>query len=109
MPRSVTTGTSQSGHRPYAGRVSTNDDWDGFGFDTRQVHAGETPEREHGARVAQIYLTAAYLFDDFAEAEARFTGAAEGQLYSRNLNPTHQVAERRLASLEGGTGAIVVG
>ncbi len=109
MPRSVTTGTSQSGHRPYAGRVSTNDDWDGFGFDTRQVHAGETPEREHGARVAPIYLTAAYLFDDFAEAEARFTGAAEGQLYSRNLNPTHQVAERRLASLEGGTGAIVVG
>ena len=87
--------------------VSTNPDE--FGFDTRQVHAGEAEERNHRARITPIYLTAAYLFDDFAEAEARFTGAEEGQLYSRNLNPTHQVAERRIASLEGGTGAIVVG
>lgn len=87
--------------------VSTNPDE--FGFDTRQVHAGEAEERNHNARITPIYLTAAYLFDDFAQAEARFTGADEGQLYSRNLNPTHQVAERRIASLEGGTGAIVVG
>lgn len=89
--------------------MSTNDDWRGFGFDTRQVHAGEAPDATHGARITPIYLSAAYLFDDFAEAEARFTGADEGQLYSRNANPTHHVAERRLASLEGGTGAIVVG
>ncbi|KAA9090047.1 O-acetylhomoserine aminocarboxypropyltransferase/cysteine synthase family protein [Microbacterium radiodurans] len=84
-------------------------DWDGFGFDTRQVHAGEIDEPAHGARIAPIYLSAAYRFDSFAQAEARFTGADEGQLYSRNLNPTHQVAERRIAALEGGSGAIVVG
>ena len=58
--------------------VSTNPDE--FGFDTRQVHAGEAEERNHNARITPIYLTAAYLFDDFAQAEARFTGADEGQL-----------------------------
>lgn len=84
-------------------------DWEGFGFDTRQVHAGEIDEPGHGARITPIYLTAAYRFDSFAEAHARFTGADEGQLYSRNLNPTHQVAERRIASLENGSAAIVVG
>ncbi len=84
-------------------------EWDGFGFDTRQVHAGETAEPGHNARITPVYLSAAYRFDSFAQAEGRFTGAEEGQLYSRNLNPTHQVAERRIASLEGGPGAIVVG
>ncbi len=86
-----------------------HDDWEGFGFDTRQVHAGEQEERNFGARITPIYLSAAYRFDSFAEAEARFTGAEPGQLYSRNLNPTHLVAEERIASLEGGVGAIVVG
>ncbi len=84
-------------------------DWDGFGFDTRQVHAGEREERNFSARVTPIYLSAAYRFDSFDEAEARFTGADQGQLYSRNLNPTHLVAEDRVASLEGGVGAIAVG
>ncbi|EIC08360.1 Cys/Met metabolism pyridoxal-phosphate-dependent protein [Microbacterium laevaniformans OR221] len=89
--------------------VSTQPDSDDYGFDTRQVHAGEVDDRNHGARITPIYLTAAYRFDSFAQAEDRFTGAETGQLYSRNLNPTHEVAERRIASLEGGTGAIVVG
>ncbi len=89
--------------------VSTQPDSDDYGFDTRQVHAGEVDDRNHGARITPIYLTAAYRFDSFAQAEDRFTGAESGQLYSRNLNPTHEVAERRIASLEGGTGAIVVG
>ena len=47
--------------------VSTNPDE--FGFDTRQVHAGEAEERNHNARITPIYLTVAYLFDDFAQAE----------------------------------------
>lgn len=84
-------------------------EWDGFGFDTRQVHAGEAPEPGHASRITPIHLTAAYRFASFDEAEGRFTGTDDGQLYSRNLNPTHQVAERRIASLEGGTAAIVVG
>ncbi|MGB4779383.1 MAG: aminotransferase class I/II-fold pyridoxal phosphate-dependent enzyme [Microbacterium sp.] len=73
------------------------------------MHAGEREERNFGARVTPVYLTAAYRFASFDEAEARFTLAEEGQLYSRNLNPTHLVAEARIASLEGAAGAIVVG
>jgi O-acetylhomoserine (thiol)-lyase len=84
-------------------------DWEGYGFDTRQVHAGDTAEHGYRARVAPIYLTAGYRFDSFAQGRDRFTGEEPGQLYSRNLNPTHLVAERRIASLEGGTGAILVG
>lgn len=83
-------------------------DWDGFGFDTRQVHAGEFDETAFGARTPPIYLSAAFRFDSFEESNRRFAGEDLGQLYSRNLNPTNGVAERRIAALEGGAGAIVV-
>lgn len=83
-------------------------DWTDFGFDTRQVHAGEFDEPEYGSRIAPIYLSAAFRFDSFEESTRRFSGADDGQIYSRNLNPTNGVAERRIAALEGGTGAIVV-
>ncbi len=84
-------------------------DWDEYGFDTRQVHVGESDTHGYGARITPIYLTAAYRFDSFKESGDRFTGEEPGQLYSRHLNPTHMVAERRVASLERGTGAILVG
>ncbi|MCJ1708483.1 PLP-dependent transferase [Microbacterium sp. VKM Ac-2923] len=84
-------------------------EWDGFGFATRQVHAGEQEELTHGSRITPVHLSAAYRFASFQEATDRFAGADLGHLYSRNANPTNQVAERRLASLEGGSGAIVVG
>ncbi|WP_344818310.1 O-acetylhomoserine aminocarboxypropyltransferase/cysteine synthase family protein [Microbacterium soli] len=84
-------------------------DWDSYGFDTRQVHAGEYDELTYGARVSPVYLSAAYRFDSFRQAKNRFSGEEAGQLYSRNLNPTNQVAEHRIASLEGGAGALVVG
>ncbi|WP_396646277.1 PLP-dependent transferase, partial [Microbacterium sp.] len=84
-------------------------DWDGFGFATRQVHAGEVEDLTHGSRVTPVHLSAAYRFASFQEATDRFGGSDLGHLYSRNLNPTNQVAEARLASLEGGTGALVVG
>jgi O-acetylhomoserine (thiol)-lyase len=84
------------------------EEWAGFGFDTRQVHVGDSGEHGYGARVPPIYLTAGYRFDSFAQGAARFAGDEAGQIYSRNLNPTHLVAERRIASLEGGTGAILV-
>lgn len=83
-------------------------DWTDFGFDTRQVHAGEFDEPAYGSRVAPIYLSAAFRFDSFDESTRRF-GGEDGQIYSRNLNPTNGVAERRIAALEGGVGAIVVG
>ncbi|MCK2023021.1 PLP-dependent transferase [Microbacterium sp. kSW2-24] len=82
-------------------------DWTGFGFDTRQIHAGEFDEPAHGSRIAPIYLSAAFRFDSFDESTRRF-GGEDGQIYSRNLNPTNEVAERRIAALEGGVGAIVV-
>ena len=84
-------------------------DWTGFGFDTRQVHAGELPEPGFGSRVTPIHLANAFRFDSFDQTQGRFAGTDEGQLYSRHLNPTNGVAERRIASLEAGTGAVVVG
>ncbi|MER7797325.1 PLP-dependent transferase [Microbacterium sp. NPDC096154] len=86
-----------------------NDDWSGYGFDTRQVHVGESDAHGYNARLTPIYLTAGYRFDSFQQGWDRFSGEEPGQIYSRNLNPTHLVAEQRIASLEGGAGAILVG
>jgi O-acetylhomoserine (thiol)-lyase len=83
-------------------------DWAGYAFDTRQVHAGEYDELTSGARIPPITMTAGYRFDSFADARARFSGEADGLIYSRQRNPSGTVAERRIASLEGGTEAIVV-
>ncbi|MET0955320.1 MAG: PLP-dependent transferase, partial [Cryobacterium sp.] len=83
-------------------------DWEGYAFDTRQVHAGEYDDLTSGARIPPINMTAGYRFDSFADARARFNGDADGLIYSRQRNPSGNVAERRIASLEGGTEAIVV-
>lgn len=95
---------TRDGHRP----TEPAYDFEGYGFDTRQVHAGEAPERNYGARIAPLYLSNAFRFDGFDQAAARFDTSDEGQLYSRDLNPTNMVAERRIASLEGGTEAVLV-
>ncbi len=50
-------------------------DWEGFGFDTRQVHAGEYPDKNHGLRVPPIALSAGYLFEDFDDQVSRFNGS----------------------------------
>jgi len=83
-------------------------DWAGYGFDTRQVHAGEYEELNSGARVTPIAMTAGYRFDSFDDARGRFAGENDGLIYSRQRNPSGSVAEKRIASLEGGTEAIVV-
>jgi len=83
-------------------------DWDGYGFDTRQVHAGEYEELNAGARITPIAMTAGYRFDSFDDARGRFGGENDGLIYSRQRNPSGSVAEKRIASLEGGTEAIVV-
>jgi len=83
-------------------------DWEGYGFDTRQVHAGEYEELNSGARVTPIAMTAGYRFDSFDDARGRFAGENDGLIYSRQRNPSGSVAEKRIASLEGGTEAIVV-
>jgi O-acetylhomoserine (thiol)-lyase len=84
-------------------------DWDGFGFDTRQVHAGEVAEPGFGSRVTPIHLANGFRFDSFEQTHARFAGTDEGEIYSRHSNPTNAVAERRITSLEGGVSTVVVG
>ncbi|WP_375387184.1 O-acetylhomoserine aminocarboxypropyltransferase/cysteine synthase family protein [uncultured Amnibacterium sp.] len=83
-------------------------DWTGAGFETRQIHAGELQDDPSGARITPVYLTGAYRFDSFDHAHERFAGIEEGPVYSRHGNPTNGVAERRVADLEGGSGAVLV-
>lgn len=80
-----------------------------FGFSTSQVHAGEQVDSGHGARINPIYLSAGFVFDDFDEARARFAGEDDGYMYTRVANPTNAAVERRIAALEHGAGALVVG
>lgn len=84
------------------------DDWHGFGFDTRQVHAGEYADLNTGLRVPPIALSAGYVFDDFDDQVDRFGSRKTDPIYSRQGNPTNTVAEERLASLEGGTVSVAV-
>jgi O-acetylhomoserine (thiol)-lyase len=77
-----------------------------FGFDTRQVHAGQRPEPNTGARAVPIYQTTSYVFEDPESAAAYFNLQEYGNTYSRIMNPTVAVFEERMASLEGGCGAV---
>lgn len=83
-------------------------DWDEFGFDTRQVHAGEYIDENFGLRVPPIALSAGYVFNDFDDQVDRFAGRVRDAIYSRQGNPTNTVAEVRLASLEGAASAVAV-
>ncbi|PKU24269.1 O-acetylhomoserine aminocarboxypropyltransferase/cysteine synthase family protein [Telmatospirillum siberiense] len=80
-----------------------------FGFDTLQLHAGQTPDPTTGAQAVPIYQTASFVFKDFASAEAIAAVEDFGFEYSRVGNPTNDVLERRIAALEGGTGALALG
>jgi O-acetylhomoserine (thiol)-lyase len=78
------------------------------GFETRQIHAGATPDPTTGARAVPIYQTTSYVFRDTEHAAALFGLAEPGNIYTRIMNPTQQVLEQRVASLEGGVGALAV-
>ena len=80
-----------------------------LGFATRQIHAGADPGDQHNARATPIYLTAGFAFDDFDQASERFAQPEDGYSYTRVGNPTNAVVERRIADLEGGIGALLVG
>ena len=75
-------------------------DW---GFETRQIHAGQEPDPTTGARAVPIYQTTAYAFRDTAHAADLFGLAEMGNIYTRIMNPTQAVFEARVASLEGAT------
>lgn len=86
-----------------ADRDSTDRDW---GFRTRAIHAGNIPDAVTGARALPIYQTSAFVFDDTADAAARFALQKYGNIYSRLGNPTTASFEERIASLEGALGAV---
>jgi O-acetylhomoserine (thiol)-lyase len=78
------------------------------GFETRQIHAGAAPDPTTGARAVPIYQTTSYVFRDTDHAAALFALGEPGNIYTRIMNPTQQVLEERVASLEGGVGALAV-
>jgi len=77
-----------------------------LGFDTLSLHAGQRPDPTTGSRAVPIYQTASFVFEDSDQAGSRFDIARSGHVYSRISNPTVSVLEERLASLEGGVGAV---
>jgi len=78
------------------------------GFDTLQVHAGARPDPATGARQTPIYQTTAYVFRDADHAAALFNLQEVGYIYSRLTNPTVAALQERVATLEGGAGAVCV-
>src|SRR5688572_4670639 len=77
-----------------------------FGFETRMLHAGHIPDAYTGSRAVPIYQTAAYVFDSPEQAASLYELKQYGNIYTRIANPTTAVFEERIASLEGGTGAV---
>jgi O-acetylhomoserine (thiol)-lyase len=76
------------------------------GFETLQIHAGAQPDPATGARQTPIYQTTGYVFRDVEHAAALFDLKEVGFIYSRLTNPTVAVLQERIATLEGGTGAV---
>ncbi|PNR99980.1 O-acetylhomoserine aminocarboxypropyltransferase [Petrotoga miotherma DSM 10691] len=75
-------------------------------FDTLMVHAGFEKEPTTGANVVPIYQTSSYTFEDSAHALRLFNMEESGNIYTRIMNPTTDVLEKRVAALEGGVGAL---
>jgi O-acetylhomoserine (thiol)-lyase len=79
-----------------------------LGFNTRSLHAGYSPDPTTGARAVPLYQTTSFVFKDSDHA-ARLFGLQEfGNIYTRIMNPTTDVLEQRVASLEGGVAALAV-
>jgi len=79
-----------------------------WSFETRQIHAGQTPDPTTGARALPIYQTTSFVFPDAGVAADRFALKDLGPIYTRIGNPTTEVVENRVASLEGGVGALLL-
>jgi O-acetylhomoserine (thiol)-lyase len=77
-----------------------------WSFETKQVHAGQTPDPATNARALPIYQTTSYVFKDTDHAAALFGLAEPGNIYTRIMNPTTDVVEQRIAALEGGVAAL---
>ena len=78
-----------------------------YRFETLQIHVGqENPDPATDARAVPIYATTSYVFKDSAQAAGRFGLSEGGNIYTRLMNPTSDVFEKRIAALEGGVGAL---
>lgn len=80
----------------------------GWSFETRQIHAGQAPDSATNARALPIYQTTSYTFNDTTHAANLFALKELGNIYTRIMNPTQAAVEDRIASLEGGVGALLV-
>ena len=83
-----------------------SDDAPSYNFETLQIHAGARPDPATGARQTPIYQNTAYVFRDADHAAALFNLQEVGFIYSRLTNPTVAVLQERIATLEGGVGAV---
>ena len=81
---------------------------DSKGFNTKAIHSGAAPDPTTGARATPIYQTTSYVFENNDHAADLFAGRAFGNIYTRIMNPTQDVLEKRVAELEGGTAALAV-
>jgi O-acetylhomoserine (thiol)-lyase len=79
-----------------------------WSFETKQVHAGQSPDGTTNARALPIYQTTSYTFDDTAHAANLFGLKELGNIYTRITNPTQAVVEDRIAALEGGVAGLLV-
>src|SRR5664279_599078 len=77
-----------------------------YRFETLQVHAGQEPAPGTNARAVPIYQTTSYTFDDSAHGARLFALQEFGNIYTRIMNPTTDVFEKRIAALEGGVAAV---
>lgn len=77
-----------------------------FGFNTRCLHAGQTPDAATKSRAVPIYQTTSFTFEDSQDAAELFALQKFGNIYTRIMNPTTDVFEQRVASLEGGVAAL---
>ena len=75
-------------------------------FETLQVHAGQVVDGTTKARAVPIYQTSSYVFDDAADGADLFALRKFGNIYTRLMNPTTDVFEKRIAALEGGVSAL---
>lgn len=76
------------------------------GFETISLHAGQVPDPVTGSRAVPLYQTTSYVFNDTEHAANLFGLKEFGNIYTRLMNPTTDVAEKRIAALEGGVGAL---
>lgn len=86
--------------------MSTNKEERDLKFETLQLHAGQEPDPTTGSRAVPIYQTTSYEFDDTEHAATLFALKEFGNIYTRIMNPTSDVFEKRIAALEGGAAAV---